>query len=523
MAGPVLEAEMYAGNYPQRQAVLRQMAAYLQAMQAAQQEREATQRAQSVAGGAAQQMLSGMTPIAGMAQPPGPQPMPPGGASQPQAPQIPAGMIPPPQRAPFAANAPSFGAPGGAPPGGQMQRPIPMGQGQPPAPAPAPQAPPGLRAQPGGPLAASMGTDTKMPAIEPGKMPTIWDMAKNIRDLNPNISGRDFYMALEAAQPMLEAAYRQESMLMRERLDQDRLKLDELKTIVQGMKVEQTAGTGGGGGTPTSFMKEAETLYGKGTPEYNKAIEKHLARMDAPTRVHVGGSGSATASTILDKDTIRMMAEQYLAGDKSVASGLGYGNVGATNRAALRKGINELAKERGMSGKDIAAAIAEFSGIVAGERTAGQRSANIEMAVSEASKMAKLVVDASNKFDRTEFPPLNKALAAYERGTGGVEVRRLGAAINSFINAYARAVAPAGVPTVSDKDHARDMIELADTQEAVVGIIDQLQMEMRAAQEAPPEVRQQLREAVTGKKRDTTEAPKAPEKKRVRWDDLPAQ
>jgi hypothetical protein len=258
-----------------------------------------------------------------------------------------------------------------------------------------------------------------------------------------------------------------------------------------------------GGSGDTVISKEGRRLQeleaaGQGQTTEAKALRGHIARMDRQP----GAPGAARgASAILDKETLQMMAEQYLSGDKSVASGLGYGNVGASNRAALRKAINEEAKHRGMSGADIAAQLAEYQGIQAGERTAGVRSANIEMAVSEAFKMGDLVAEASANFDRTNFPPVNKALAALKAGTGDVAVRKFGASINSFINAYARAVAPAGVPTVSDKDHAREVLSTADTQEQVVGIIDQLQLEMAAARQAPPTVRAQLREAVTGKER----------------------
>ena len=62
----------------------------------------------------------------------------------------------------------------------------------------------------------------------------------------------------------------------------------------------------------------------------------------------------------------------------------------------------------------------------------------------------------------------------HENNTGDPEARQFGAALNSFINAYARAVSPIGTPTVSDKDHARSMLSTADSHEALVAIMNQL-------------------------------------------------
>lgn len=246
-------------------------------------------------------------------------------------------------------------------------------------------------------------------------------------------------------------------------------------------------------------MQELEDAGKTNTTEY-KALKAHTARMD---RMPGQGGAAASSNAKLDKDTLDLMADQYLAGDKSVAAGLGYGNVGAQNRGALRKAIFDKAKEQGLSGADIASRLAEYAGITAGERTAGVRTAQVGMAASEADKMADLVREASDNVPRTQFHGANKALIAFEEQTGGVEVRKLGASINSFINAYARAVSPSGVPTVTDKEHAREILTSADTQEQLDGIIDQMHKEMAAAKGAPGAVRSELREAITGKKQNT--------------------
>ena len=79
--------------------------------------------------------------------------------------------------------------------------------------------------------------------------------------------------------------------------------------------------------TKTAFEKEAEDIYGKGTPEYKKAIQKHLARMD---KMPGGGGGEATKSA---GDSSKS-GEDYLktlpADDRALVKGIAEGKVNPT-------------------------------------------------------------------------------------------------------------------------------------------------------------------------------------------------
>ena len=215
-----------------------------------------------------------------------------------------------------------------------------------------------------------------------------------------------------------------------------------------------------------------------------------VPRVFAPPRA--GGAGGAPEAT-LDDETLTSMAEQYLAGDKSVFQNLGRGAQGAANVVALRQRVTQVAKEAGMTPDQIALVQNEFQGMGAAQRALGTRSANFGLAEKEAYAMADLVTEASSKVPRTQFMPINKAIIAYENNTGDPETRQFGAALNSFINAYARAVSPVGTPTVSDKDHARAMLSTADSHEALTAIMGQLKREMDAAGAAPGAVQKQIR------------------------------
>lgn len=228
--------------------------------------------------------------------------------------------------------------------------------------------------------------------------------------------------------------------------------------------------------------------------ETGKIIGEKRIPKGAPPRMFAGGGGAkAGVEPTLSPRTLAAMAEQYLSGDKSVMTNLGRGAQGAANVVALREAIADAGEAAGMSGADIALRMQEFMGLGAAQRALGTRTANFGIAKEEAYKMADLVTETSAAFPRTDFIPVNKALVAYEKNTGDVPVRQFGAAINSFINAYARAISPTGSPTVSDKDHARSMLSEADSHAAVQGVISVLKREMEAAGAAPGAVKEQIR------------------------------
>jgi hypothetical protein len=221
----------------------------------------------------------------------------------------------------------------------------------------------------------------------------------------------------------------------------------------------------------------------------NTAETRDLAGKPYTPTGAVKGAGST-----ITEETRDLMAEQYLAGDKSVFVGVGRGAQGAENIAALRETIRRKAEEKGMSGSDIAIKMAEFSGLMAGERVLGGRIAQAGMAVNEAKQLIPLALEASEKVDRTEYPTLNKLIIAYDKGTGDTNVIRMGAAFNGLVNIYARAINPSAVPTISDKDHVREVLELAFSKGQVRAGIDQITQEMDAAARSPAATMEDFRQ-----------------------------
>lgn len=202
----------------------------------------------------------------------------------------------------------------------------------------------------------------------------------------------------------------------------------------------------------------------------------------------------------LPPETLSLMADSYIAGDHSVVSGLGYGTVGAQNRAALLTAIQKKATTAGLSGADLAAAKVDLMASGAGARTSAQQSARIESAAAEAANTIPLARQASAAVPRGNWVPWNTAMQAVQAGTSSPQLAKFVAANQAVITAYAAAMnRGAGVTTVDARHHAEMMFSTATSPQAYNAVLDQIELEIGAAKAAPDAVRQKILNHVSGR------------------------
>jgi hypothetical protein len=200
----------------------------------------------------------------------------------------------------------------------------------------------------------------------------------------------------------------------------------------------------------------------------------------------------------LDPEDAIAMAQQYLAGDKSVMTGLGRGAQGAGNIIAVRRAIRTEGEKQGLKPADIAARLAEYNGYTAEQRALGTRSANIETASTEAYKMIDIAKKASDDVPRGTFRPWNQLVKGENVQTNDPAYAKFAAATLAVVNTWARAISPSGVPTVADKEHANSVLNTAQSQEAYNAVLDQFKTEIAAALNAPSDVKQALHDRFVG-------------------------
>lgn len=206
-----------------------------------------------------------------------------------------------------------------------------------------------------------------------------------------------------------------------------------------------------------------------------------------------------TQDVAMDPLAIRMTAQQYLAGDSSALGNFGRGAQGAKNLVKVREEVARMANAQGLNGSDIAAKMAEFGGMKAGQRTAGTRSASIEIAANEAAELAPLALDASQKVARSGLLPFGKMQIMFDSNTNNPELRQFAMANNALANAYGQVMSRGGVATVADKEHAKELLSTAFDQPSYAAAVQQLQAEIRAAQKAPKQVRKDMSNEIGGR------------------------
>lgn len=244
------------------------------------------------------------------------------------------------------------------------------------------------------------------------------------------------------------------------------------------------------------FLKKSADINEKIPPGY-RATKDGLEAIPGgpadPSTIKSAAEAKRVANAVLDDDTIHDMADQYLAGDRTVMQNLGRGAQGAENIVKLRQAIAKQARDAGVDPKGIVNAFNEQAGALAGQRAVGTRAANISLAANEANNMIPIALAASDKLPRTQYMPWNSMVQAVQKGASSPELASFVAATNSLVNSYVRAVSPSGVPTDSMRQHAYDMLNAAQGPEAYKAVIATMKLEMEAALQAPGQVKAELR------------------------------
>jgi hypothetical protein len=253
--------------------------------------------------------------------------------------------------------------------------------------------------------------------------------------------------------------------------------------------------TPGMGGVPTVINTAQKTQTADSAA--NTAISRERLAFDKSKE-------DGSQDSVMDPIAVRMAAQQYLAGDDGALKNFGRGAQGAKNLNAVRLEITKQATDAGLNGADVAAKIAEFQGMKAGQRTTGTRTANIEIAANEAAQLAPLALDASVKVARSGLLPFGKLQIMFDSNTNDPNLRQFSMANNALVNAYGQVMSRGGVATVSDKEHARELLATSFDQPSYAAAVQQLQAEIKAAQAAPGMARKDISRAVSGRTEETS-------------------
>ena len=248
-------------------------------------------------------------------------------------------------------------------------------------------------------------------------------------------------------------------------------------------------------GTPAMGFDQWVSTKGGAANNVPHVVGPNAALVGPDGKVLYKGEGSAS----MPDQTADFLAERVLAGDTKAMVGLGRGAQGAENIAKVQGLVAQKAAERGIDAKDMLEASAEQAGLNAQQRTFGTQTARMASASTEAQGAIALGRQASSSVDRTNWVPVNKAIQAVQAGTSDPALAKFGAANLAIINTYARAINPNGTPTVSDKEHAQQMLSTATGPDAYNATLDQMQAEIDLAHKSPQVAQAMLKNIRKGK------------------------
>jgi len=157
---------------------------------------------------------------------------------------------------------------------------------------------------------------------------------------------------------------------------------------------------------------------------------------------------------------------------------------GGTPRSATQLAMSKFMQEHpDATASDVADFAAQYGAGVREQGAIGTKRGGIEFSASEVDRAAKVSKEAYSKLSRTQFMPFNKLKDAVERQTSSPEQAAAFAADNALVNGYGALASRGGVSTVSAQDHARAMLNTAQSQAAHDAVVDQMITEGKALSE----------------------------------------
>lgn len=187
---------------------------------------------------------------------------------------------------------------------------------------------------------------------------------------------------------------------------------------------------------------------------------------------------------VLDEDAIRVAVYRLFAGDQSAVQGLGWGNVGSTNRAAVQNMIPKIGADKGWSdektGRMLASAKAAFGAEMRGASTLGQREALLTAGIEAAASTIPRVIQTAKNVNPTEFSDINRIIQMGQSRTGNKDVVRFGLAMETMIIEYARSLGTSSATTVDATNHAREVLQNHWSQGQLMAGVDQLMNELKS-------------------------------------------
>ena len=207
---------------------------------------------------------------------------------------------------------------------------------------------------------------------------------------------------------------------------------------------------------------------------------------------------------MMSPEAINAAAENYYETGK-LPPGMGRGMQGAQMMNAIMSRAAELHPDVNWAERPLA--WQGFNAGSAGQGLLAKRTASLSLAENEAKSLIPRVHDASMAVSRTQYPTLNRVIEAAQTGTGDPNVIRLGVAVESLVQTYARVLSPAGAPTAADKANAHSILDKAWSTGQIDAALDQMSKEISSAKKSLATTRREMGAPALREESGSSDAP----------------
>jgi hypothetical protein len=210
----------------------------------------------------------------------------------------------------------------------------------------------------------------------------------------------------------------------------------------------------------------SEQFAGQREPEQVRTLRAIAADPELTKTYSSMHGGGATLST----EAIKNAAARVKNGEKGVLTRMSQGNAAAI--------AEEIAAQTGEDPGQILQNQINATGKQAEARTIGTSVGKSAVSAGTFASGVANALDASKKVGRGEFVPINQIEQMLKKNASDPAVLDFKASHETMIREYAKAINPNGNPTVSDMNHARELLSTAIDEPAYERVVSRLQSEI---------------------------------------------
>jgi hypothetical protein len=202
---------------------------------------------------------------------------------------------------------------------------------------------------------------------------------------------------------------------------------------------------------------------------------------------------------VISDESAQLAVDRLLNGEnaRDVLANFGRGKQGPGNIAKVQNLLAQTAKDRGIDAKEITARNVELTGLKKQEQIEAGIAGKISYAEKEIQQIGPAVLAASEKVPRGQFVPWNKLRNMTAAQISDPNLKQLKAYLNTLTNSY-DVLGGRGGTDVEKRAHNRELLDAADSPQALKAAVDAIVQEAKLSHEAASESMSVDRSALGG-------------------------